>query len=103
MSLSENKAILRRFVEEVQSQHHLDVAKELMIPNMIEHYAETQGRPHTENTIEDFKKFYSNWLAAFSDLTASFTIRSPKVTAVNEKNRGFCGISPLCLTKTLGR
>lgn len=41
MSLSENKAIVRRLVGEVQRRHHFDVTKELMIPNMIEHYAET--------------------------------------------------------------
>ena len=70
MSLEENKVIVRRFVEEVQSQHNLDVASELMSPSMVDHYLEAQGLPHTEDAVEEFKKFYSGLLAAFPDLKA---------------------------------
>lgn len=70
MSLSENKAIVRRFVEEVQGQHKLDLAEKLISPNMIDHWNETQGRQRPENAVEDFKKFYSGLLAAFPDITA---------------------------------
>ncbi len=70
MSLYENKAIVRRFVEEVQSQHNLALADELMSPNIIEHYLKTQGLPHTNKGVEDFKRFYSGLLAAFPDLKA---------------------------------
>jgi predicted SnoaL-like aldol condensation-catalyzing enzyme len=70
MLLEENKAIIRRFVEEVQGQHNLGLAEELMSPDMIDHYLEAQGLPHTKNAVEDFKKFYSGLLAAFPDITA---------------------------------
>jgi predicted ester cyclase len=65
MSLVKNKMIVRRFVEEVQSRHNLVLAEELMSPNMIDHYLESLGLPHSPNAVEDFKKFYSALLAAF--------------------------------------
>ncbi len=70
MSLEKNKAIVRRFVEEVQSQHNLDIVGELMDPNMIDHYYDAQGLQQPKNAIEGFKKFYSGMLAAFPDVKA---------------------------------
>ena len=70
MSVDENKMVVRRFVEEVQGQHKLDLAEELMSSKMVDHYFETQGIPHTENAVKEFNKFYSNLLAAFPDITA---------------------------------
>ncbi len=67
----ENKALVRRFVEEVQGQHNLDLAEELMSPTMIDHYLEAQGLPHSTNAVGDFKRFYLSLLAAFPDLTAT--------------------------------
>ena len=37
MELEENKAVVRRFVEEVQSQHRLDLVDELFDPDYIDH------------------------------------------------------------------
>ena len=71
MSLEQNKMIIRRFVEEVQTQHKLELASELMSPNMVDHYLESQGSPHSPNAVEEFKKFYSDLLAAFPDIKAS--------------------------------
>jgi predicted ester cyclase len=71
LSLDENKAIVRRFVEEVQSQHNLEVSDELMDPGMIDHYYQMQGLPEPNlNKVEAFKKFYSGLLAAFPDAKA---------------------------------
>jgi predicted ester cyclase len=70
MSVSENKAIVGRFIEEVQSKHNLDLADELISPNMVDHYLDTQGVPHTNDAIYEFKKFYTALLSAFPDLTA---------------------------------
>ena len=33
----ENKALVRRFVEEVQSQHNLDILPEIFDPNFVNH------------------------------------------------------------------
>jgi steroid delta-isomerase-like uncharacterized protein len=66
MSLEENKALVRRFVEEVQSQHKLTAVDEIMDPNMIEHY----GQPTSLNSVEAFKKFFAGFIAAFPDVKA---------------------------------
>ncbi|MFQ5674713.1 MAG: ester cyclase [bacterium] len=70
MSVEENKAIVRRFVEEVQSQHDLDIVGELMDTNMIDHYYDAQGLQQPKNAVEGFKKFFSGMLAAFPDIKA---------------------------------
>jgi steroid delta-isomerase-like uncharacterized protein len=66
MSLAENKALVRRFVEEVQSQHKLAVVDEIMDPNMIDHAAQ----PSSLNSVEAFKQFFGGVLAALPDLKA---------------------------------
>jgi steroid delta-isomerase-like uncharacterized protein len=65
MSLEKNKALIRRFVEEVQSQHKLTLVDEIMDPHMIDHY----GKP-SPNSVEAFKKFFSGFIAAFPDVKA---------------------------------
>ncbi len=37
MSLKENKAVVRRFIDEVQSQHKLDLVDELFDSSYIDH------------------------------------------------------------------
>jgi predicted ester cyclase len=66
MSLEANKALVRRFIEEVQSQHKLTAVDEIMDPNMIEHY----GQPSSLNSVEAFKKFFAGFIAAFPDVKA---------------------------------
>jgi steroid delta-isomerase-like uncharacterized protein len=69
--LDENKAIIPRFAEEVQSQHNLDVVGDLMDTNMVDHYYEMQGLPQPNlNAVEGFQRFYSGVLAAFPDVKA---------------------------------
>ncbi|MEE9459587.1 MAG: ester cyclase [Candidatus Bathyarchaeia archaeon] len=64
MSLEANKVLVRRFVEEVQSQHKLTTVDEIMDPNMIDHAAQ----PSSLNSVETFKKFFSGMLIAFPDI-----------------------------------
>jgi steroid delta-isomerase-like uncharacterized protein len=66
MSLEANKALVRRFVEEAQSQHKLSVVDEVMDPNMIDHY----GQPSSLNSVEAFKQFFGGFIAAFPDVKA---------------------------------
>jgi steroid delta-isomerase-like uncharacterized protein len=66
MTLEENKALVRRFIEEVQSQHKLTAVDEIMDPNMIDHY----GQPSNLNSVEAFKKFFAGFIAAFPDVKA---------------------------------
>jgi steroid delta-isomerase-like uncharacterized protein len=64
MSLEANKALVRRFVEEVQSRHNLTAVDDIMDPNMIDHAAQ----PSSLNSVEAFKKFFSGTLIAFPDM-----------------------------------
>ena len=66
----ENKALVRRFVDEVQSQHKLDVLDEIFHPEMVNHTV-----PHGLDVppgIDGFKLFFSGMIAAFPDV--QFTI-----------------------------
>ena len=65
-----NKAIVRRFIDEVQSQHKLEVAEELMDPSMVDHFFEMQGIPEPPNPVKAFKKFYTDILSSFPDAKA---------------------------------
>ncbi len=66
MSIEANKALVRRFVEEVQSQHKLTAVDEIMDPNMIDHAAQ----PSSLNSVEAFKIFFGGFIAAFPDVKA---------------------------------
>lgn len=71
MSSEANKALVRRFVEEVQSKHRLDLVPEIVDPAMIDHYYEMQGLPEPGvDAVEAFRQFYTGILAAFPDVRA---------------------------------
>ncbi len=67
MSLQENKALVCRFVEEVQNQHNLAAIDELFSPGFVDHSA-SSGL----NGIEGTKLFFTMMFAAFPDM--HFTI-----------------------------
>ncbi len=69
MSLEENKAAVRRFVEKVQSQHRLDLVDELFDPDYIDH-AVPLGMPPAQGT-EYFKRFFTMMLQALPDARAT--------------------------------
>ena len=68
MSLQENKALVRRFVEEVQCQHNLAALDELFSPDFVDHSGTTNPP-----TLEGSRQFFSMMFAAFPDMR--FTIR----------------------------
>ncbi len=63
------KAVVRRFVEQVQDQHRLELVDELFDPKYIDH-ATPGGRPPAAGTdpVDSFKLFFSAMLRAFPDL-----------------------------------
>jgi steroid delta-isomerase-like uncharacterized protein len=67
MSLEENKAVVRRFVEEMQNQHNLDLIDELFSPDFIDY----SGRAKPP-TIEGLKPFFAYMFSVFPDMR--FTI-----------------------------
>ena len=68
MSLEENKALIRRFVEEVQCQHNLAALDELFSPDFVDHIGMTNPP-----TLEGSRQFFSMMFAAFPDMR--FVIR----------------------------
>ena len=68
MSLQENKALVRRFVEGVQNQHNLAALDELLSPDFVDHSGITNP-PNLAGT----KEFFTVLFAAFPDMR--FTIR----------------------------
>ncbi len=63
MSLGDNKALVRRFIQEVQNQHNLAAIDELYSPDFVDHSA-SPG----QNGIEGTKEFFTMMFAAFPDM-----------------------------------
>ena len=68
MSLEQNKALVRRFVEEVQCQHNLAALDELFSSDFVDHSGMTDPP-----TLEGSRQFFSMMFAAFPDMR--FVIR----------------------------
>lgn len=66
MNTEHNKEIVRRFVEEVQSRHKIELIDQLLSPDYIDHYDGTQP-PY----LESAKRFFAMIFAAFPDVTAT--------------------------------
>ena len=68
MSLQENKAVVRRFVEEVQCQHNLAALDELFSPDFVD-----RSGMSNPPTLEGSRRLFTMMFAAFPDM--SFVIR----------------------------
>jgi steroid delta-isomerase-like uncharacterized protein len=66
MSTEANKALVRRFVEEVQGQHRIELIDELFSPGFIDHYAGASP-PYRDSA----KRFFAMIFAAFPDVRAT--------------------------------
>ena len=64
----ENKALVRRWVEECQSQHRLEVMEEMFAPDMVNHDAPS-GLPSPQG-LEGVRQFFEMIFAAFPDFRA---------------------------------
>jgi predicted SnoaL-like aldol condensation-catalyzing enzyme len=68
VSVEQNKAIARRFIEEVCNKGHIAVAHELLAPDLVNHRADGS----TTNGRDAFEKFIGEFRAASPGL--AFTI-----------------------------
>ena len=64
MSLEENKAQFRRFIEEVENQRNVDVVDEFFAADYVDHNPPPFGEPG----IEGFKQALGMFFSAFPDL-----------------------------------
>lgn len=65
MSVEENKATFRRYVEEVWIRGNLDAADEIFAPKYLFH---PPGGLAEERTPEHVKAFVAEWRSAFTDV-----------------------------------
>ena len=71
LSTEQNIAVVRRFVDEVQNEHNLDVIDELFSPDCTNH-TQPAGMPEVAPGPAAFKEFFGSLLQGFPD--ASMTI-----------------------------
>ncbi|MGB8414016.1 MAG: ester cyclase [Candidatus Binatus sp.] len=98
----EAKAVVRRFVEQVQDQHRLEFIDELFDPEYIDH-ATPGGMPPAavKNPVDGFRQFFSGMLSAFPDLrvTVEDQIAEGDKVVTRKQFRGthsgpFWGVAP---------
>jgi steroid delta-isomerase-like uncharacterized protein len=65
MSAEENKALVRRVLEEMFNKGNLDVADALLAPHYVDH---DPAMPEDIHGPEGFKQYVSTYRSAFSDL-----------------------------------
>jgi predicted SnoaL-like aldol condensation-catalyzing enzyme len=99
MSIEQNKTIARRFIEEVWNQGRLEVADELLAPDLITHNADgvMKGRDTFKQFVSDFRaanrglRFsVDNMLGEGSEVATRVTIKSDKT---NETGIGIVRIA----------
>ena len=61
--MEENKALIRRFYEELVNERKLELADEMFLEDFDDHAARDKG-------LENFKKLYSAMLGIFPDIQA---------------------------------
>ena len=65
MAAEDNKAVVRRVIEEMFNQGNLDTADELIAPDYVNH---DPAMPEEVRGPEGFKEFAAAYRAAFPDL-----------------------------------
>jgi steroid delta-isomerase-like uncharacterized protein len=65
LSAEENKAVVRRVIEEIFNQGNLDAADELIAPDYLHH---DPAMPQEVRSPADYKEFAAAYRAAFPDL-----------------------------------
>ena len=61
----ENKAVVRRMLDELFNKGNLDLAEELLAPDFVEH---DPAMPEDLHGIEAFKQYVSGYRSAFPDI-----------------------------------
>ena len=64
----QNKDVARRWVEDVQTEHRLDVIDEIFAPDIVNHYA--AGALPSPQGADEIRAFFEAMIAAFPDFTA---------------------------------
>jgi steroid delta-isomerase-like uncharacterized protein len=68
MSTEENKALARRYWEEVLNQHNLAAVDQLVAPNFVGHFSALPKEPKEVQDLEPVKQVLSMYLTALPDI-----------------------------------
>ena len=98
MSAEENKAVVRRVIEEMFNKGNLDAADELVAPDFVDH---DPAMPEEVRGPEGFKEFAAAYRAAFPDLhveieeqIAEGDLVATRWTAIGTHDGDLMGIAP---------
>lgn len=69
MSTQDNKAIVKRFIDESFNQRNFDAVQDLVAPDMVEHEAMPEGAP---TGIDGMRMMLNMTLRAFPDFRVTF-------------------------------
>ncbi len=69
MSTETNKAICRRFLEQVYNEQRVDLVQEFLAKDLVQHIA---GSPPVPSGLESFKQGLTVALAAFPDIQLTY-------------------------------
>jgi len=99
MPIEQNKAIAQRFIEQVWNQGRLEVADELLAPDLIMHNADggvTKGRDAFKEFISDFRAANRGLHFSVDDVLGEGSEVATRVTIRSDKARE-TGIGIVCM------
>ena len=103
MSLEENKALFRRWLEDVVNANDYAVVEELLAPDYVAHFpgAPAADRDGHKGMVEMFAAAFPDWRESIQDVIAEGDKVVIRVTAGGTHEGEFQGIAPTGRTVTI--
>ena len=106
MSEKQNKAIVRRFVEEVFNRGNMSVADELMAPDFVEHEELPLGIPRDLEGVKQMttmmRSAFPDFKATIEDIIAEGNKVVIRMTCSGTQKGEFMGIAPTGKSVSIG-
>lgn len=106
MSEKQNKAIVRRFVEEVFNRGNMSVADELMAPDFVEHEELPPGIPRDREGVKQMttmmRSAFPDFKATIEDIIAEGNKVVIRMTWSGTQKGEFMGIAPTGKSVSIG-
>lgn len=106
MSEKQNKAIVRRFVEEVFNRGNMSVADELMAPDFVEHEELPPGIPRDLEGVKQMttmmRSAFPDFKATIEDIIAEGNKMVIRMTWSGTQKGEFMGIAPTGKSVSIG-
>lgn len=106
MSEKQNKAIVRRFVEEIFNRGNMSVADELMAPDFVEHEELPPGIPRDREGVKQMttmmRSAFPDFKATIEDIIAEGNKVVIRMTWSGTQKGEFMGIAPTGKSVSIG-